>query len=256
MSVAEYLDQLRSRLRGADRDLLLAEAEDHLRDTVTAGLAAGLTQREAEEAAISAFGSIRAVVRAHRARRGKVAVLADVILAAWKLGSTGLIAVGASGIVAALFNHLNGPRFIGAAPAGARYPAASCQYWLSIYHHVHTCAQAAMLENSADAVSLRLLAGGLGLVLLGVYAVVRLCIRWTAEQHPRLPDPDLLSRDWFPALTALGSGGAALLMTVLLATRTYLGVPVGPGFFLSGIIAALAFCGAAIVTIGRRHQVS
>ena len=65
--VEEYLDQLYARLRCAPRDArrILAEAEDHLREAVTDGLAAGLTQAEAEQQAVSGFGSVRAVVRAH-----------------------------------------------------------------------------------------------------------------------------------------------------------------------------------------------
>jgi hypothetical protein len=50
-----YLAQLRASLRTRDADRILAEAEDHLHETVSAGLAAGLTEREAHEAAISAF---------------------------------------------------------------------------------------------------------------------------------------------------------------------------------------------------------
>jgi hypothetical protein len=65
--IGEYLDQIRAGLRAGAREaeLILAEAEDHLRETVTAGLAAGLTEREAQEAAISSFGSVGAVIRAH-----------------------------------------------------------------------------------------------------------------------------------------------------------------------------------------------
>ena len=47
---------------------MLAEAEDHLRESVAEGLAAGLSEREAQEHAVSSFGSVRAVVRAHDAR--------------------------------------------------------------------------------------------------------------------------------------------------------------------------------------------
>ena len=52
---------------------------------------------------MSGFGSVRAVVRAHDARLRRlptVAVLRDVILAAWRLGAIGLVAVGASGLIA------------------------------------------------------------------------------------------------------------------------------------------------------------
>ena len=107
--VEDYLDQLYAGLRGSPRRgrRLLAEAEDHLRQGVAEGLAAGLSQREAQEAAISSFGSVRAVVRAHQVQRQRVpglAVLADLVMSAWKLGSIGLLAVGASGLVVAGMN--------------------------------------------------------------------------------------------------------------------------------------------------------
>ena len=50
----------------------MAEAEDHLRETAAAGVAAGMTEIEAQEAAISAFGSVRAVVRAHQTKPGNL----------------------------------------------------------------------------------------------------------------------------------------------------------------------------------------
>jgi hypothetical protein len=72
--IEEYLDQLRAGLRAAPHqaEVILAEAEDHLRETAAAGLSIGMTEREAQEAAISSFGQVRAVVRAHQARHGRV----------------------------------------------------------------------------------------------------------------------------------------------------------------------------------------
>ncbi len=67
--IEEYLHQLRAGLRAAPHqaEVILAEAEDHLRETAAAGLAIGMTEREAQEAAISSFGQVRAVVRAYQA---------------------------------------------------------------------------------------------------------------------------------------------------------------------------------------------
>ena len=78
--VEEYLDQLYSRLRCAPRDArrILAEAEDHLRESVAEGLAAGMTESEAQQHAVSVFGSVRAVVRAHDARRRRAAHRRDL----------------------------------------------------------------------------------------------------------------------------------------------------------------------------------
>jgi hypothetical protein len=97
--IEQYLSRLRDELRTpADRTAeVLAEAEDHLRETVAAGTAIGMAEREAQEAAISAFGSVRAVVRAHR--RPSSAVVTDVAMAAWKLAAVYLLAVPVAGVL-------------------------------------------------------------------------------------------------------------------------------------------------------------
>jgi hypothetical protein len=98
----EYLSQLRAslRTRPAETSRILAEAEDHLRESVAAGLRAGMTDVEAQEAAVSAFGSVRAVVRAHQTRRARaIAVLGGCAMTSWKLAGLSLLAFGVSGLV-------------------------------------------------------------------------------------------------------------------------------------------------------------
>jgi hypothetical protein len=94
--IAGYLDQMRAGLRvpAAEAELILAEAEDHLRETAAAGREVGMTERAAQEAAISSFGPVRAVVRAHHARRGRLAAAAEAGLAAWKLAAVLLLTSG------------------------------------------------------------------------------------------------------------------------------------------------------------------
>jgi vacuolar-type H+-ATPase subunit H len=236
--VEDYLDQLYARLRCAPRDArrILAEAEDHLREAVTDGLAAGLTQAEAEEQAISSFGSVRAVVRAHDARLRRLpaaAVIRDVIMAAWRLGAIGLVAVGASGLIAGVMNLLFGRQFVGGAAGAVRYPAADCHRWLALWPHAHTCAQAVMLENSSDAVTLRLAAGVLGLAALAGYHLAR------------RRSPDLLPDSFTPtvAMTLFGVAGLGLAALsvdhTVLGMRSGLGTAAGAGFYLSGAIVAL-----------------
>ena len=234
--IGAYLGELRMRLRGPDAELVLAEAEDHLRESVAAGLAIGMSEREAQEAAISAFGPVRAVVRAHGLRKGYVA---DLVLMALKLGWTGMFAVAASGFAALAMNRLVGRSFVGGAPAGTRFAPAQCQYWLSIWHGAHSCGQAAMLESSSDAVSLRVLGGGAaGLVLLGGYLLASLywrrgCVR-------------VLPRALFPLAAAAAFTAGALVLVVCTFTGGPLGVPAGPGAYLSGaMVAAAAAAGYA-----------
>ena len=234
--IGAYLGELRMRLRGPDAELVLAEAEDHLRESVAAGLAIGMSEREAQEAAISAFGPVRAVVRAHGLRKGYVA---DLVLMALKLGWTGMFAVAASGFAALAMNRLVGRSFVGGAPAGTRFAPAQCQYWLSIWHGAHSCGQAAMLESSSDAVSLRVLGGGAaGLVLLGGYLLASLYWRRAGVR--------VLPRALFPLAAAAAFTAGALVLVVCTFTGGPLGVPAGPGAYLSGaMVAAAAAAGYA-----------
>jgi hypothetical protein len=241
--IQRYLAQLRAELPARDTDRILAEAEDHLRETVATGLAVGLTEAEAQEAAISSFGSVRAVVRAHATRPGNLirgrtprAVLGDLVLSAWKLGGIGLTAIGASGAVVALMNVTAGRPYVGQPQPGVTFPKASCVYWMSAWTHAHTCAQAAMLEASSDAVILRAAAGIIGLKLLTLYAVVRTIMR------NRGTEPGVLLAGCFPVLAAATFGGGALVLS--LAQLINFNVSYGPGFYLSGAIVA------AVVAIG------
>ena len=235
--IQQYLHQLRTSLRSRDAERIVAEAEDHLRETITAGLAAGLTEREAQEAAISSFGSVRAVVRAHVTRPGNLikgrtptAILGDLIMAAWKLGGIGLTAVGASGLVVALMNVTLGRAFTGQPPAGVTFPKASCAYWLAGWPGAHTCAQAAMLENSSDEVILRIFGGVFGLTVLGTYLTVRYI------QRLRGFGPSELLAGYFPVLAVSVFGAGALGLA--LAQLTGFTVDAGPGAYLSGAIVA------------------
>jgi hypothetical protein len=129
-------------------------------------------------------------------------------------------------------NRLFGRGFVGGAPAGARFAPAQCQYWLSIWHGAHTCAQAAMLESSSDAVSLRVIGGGLGgMVLLGAYLLALLYWRRGGVR--------VLPSGFFPLAAAAVFMVGALALVVCTFTGGPLGVPAGPGAYLSGALVGL-----------------
>jgi hypothetical protein len=171
--IGEYLGQLRAGLRVPSQEagLILAEAEDHLRQTAAAGLAAGLTEREAQEAAISSFGSVRAVIRAHEASRGRAAaVLGEAGLAAWKLVSILLLAGGVSGLLTGVIHALTGPPYVatGGVPIIAAGPGFRWLAWSSLV------AIGAALLAGYGAVRLRQRRRGLrrGPLLAGLFPVV------------------------------------------------------------------------------------
>ena len=240
--IEEYLSDLRASLELApdEAELVVAEAEDHLRETAACALAAGMTEQEAQLAAISAFGSVTAVVRAHASRlsgfiRGRtpLAILGDLVLAGWKLAGTGLIAVGISGLVVLLMNVAFGRAFTGQAPASVSFQKADCVYWMSLWPAAHTCATAHMLEASSDAVVLRAGTGVIGAVLLVAYGAVR----YVQRRHGR--GPVVVLAGYFPLLAACVFGAGALGLAV--AQLTGFAITQGPGTYLSGaIVAAVA----------------
>jgi hypothetical protein len=249
--IEEYLSDLRARLELAagEAELVVAEAEDHLRETEACGLAMGMTEHEAQLAAISAFGSVAAVVRAHASRpagftRGRTpaAILGDLILASWKLAGAGLLAVGVSGLVVALMNHVFGRAFTGQAPAGVLFQKADCAPWMSLWPAARTCATAHMLEASSEAVVLRVGAGVVGIALLVAYGVVRHVQRRLGK------GPVVVLAGYFPLLAACVFGASALGLA--LAQLTGFGIMQGPGTYLSGALVAAA----AAVWCGRKAR--
>jgi hypothetical protein len=132
--IEEYLRQLRAGLRAAPAEtgVILAEAEDHLRETAATGLATGMTEREAQEAAISSFGSVQAVARAHRARLAGVARPVDVAMAVWKLVSLLLLAGGVTGMAGVMLAVLAASGlhwyFLGFLPPSSTFPSSGGGY--------------------------------------------------------------------------------------------------------------------------------
>jgi hypothetical protein len=117
--IAGYLAELRAGLRvpPTEAELILAEAEDHLRETAAVGMTVGMTGLEAQQAAISSFGPVGAVVRAHRRR---TATAVDAAVAAWKLTALLATTAGAVGLATVFLQMRSGP----AGPPGMVVPVA------------------------------------------------------------------------------------------------------------------------------------
>jgi hypothetical protein len=119
--IAAYLDELRAGLRmpPGRAELVVAEAEDHLRETAAAGTAIGMTELEAQQAAISCFGPVWAVTRAHHLRGGAAG---EVAIAGWNLVAVLAVTVGFGGLanvgIRVLFGHPPaGAQLVGLGPA-------------------------------------------------------------------------------------------------------------------------------------------
>jgi hypothetical protein len=150
--IQQYLDELRLSLRIPEVGRILVEAEDHLRAATAAGMAKGLTEREAQQAAVAGFGPVREIVYAHQTRHGRVAaVLADLAIALWRVAAFYLLAAflwGLSGLLR------SGP-VCSAHPASCKVPTLVSE----------TSALAVLISWAATGVA--------GLAMLAAYFAVR-----------------------------------------------------------------------------------
>ena len=116
--IEDYLDELMRRSRADVRTTrrLIDEAADHLH-TVAAELQdGGLSRLDAEREAVRRFGPVSPIVRVGN-RRSVLTLVLETLRAAVFLGSCGLIAIGASGLVAFAMNVAFGESFVGGVTA-------------------------------------------------------------------------------------------------------------------------------------------
>ena len=237
--IDDYLDDLLLNLRLPPRDTrrLLAETEDHLQEAAAFLRAQGMTPAEAEHEAVRRFGpTVEVASAAGAARRPSgMALLVQGALACLTLAGVGLTAVGISGALAALTNVIAGPHLVGALPR--TYPASTCAYYLAAHPGTATCAQAAMWENSQDAVALRLLAG--------LFGVAVLFVAWAWRRASNGDRTTSALRDGVAAAFAAVAFGVAA--AILVGTAVDLAVQHGSGgtgFYFTGGITAVV--GAAL----------
>ncbi len=231
--IAGYLAELRAGLwvPVAEAELIVAEAEDHLCETAAAGLAVGMTELEAQQAAISSFGPVRAVVRAHRRR---TVTAGDAVMAAWRL--TGLLAtiVGAGGLAAIFLLH--SPTVWATGVRAVQDGPGVCQCSI---HMVPITSPAVMALPFVV-----MAAGGLALLATRQLATRQLAWRATSGRDPMSP---VVTASFFLLVTALMfalnvSGVGAFTnqsswLTPVSQGSSTTTVPLVPGAIVAGCLA-------------------
>jgi uncharacterized membrane protein (DUF485 family) len=254
--ITGYLAELRAGLwvSAAEAELIVAEAEDHLRETAAAGMTIGMTELEAHEAAISSFGPVRAVIRAHRRR---TVTAADAVMAAWKL--TGLLAaiVGAGGLAAIFLLH--SPPVWATGVRAAQDGPGVCQCSM---HMVPITSRAVMaLPFAATA------AGGLALLATRRLATRRLATRRLSRRGTSGRDhlSPAVTASFFLLVTSLmfalnvsGAGAVADQsgwLTPVSSGSATTTVPLVPGAIVAGCLAlAVGYGLQAALRLARRES--
>jgi hypothetical protein len=173
--VESFLDELLTAARALpvrDARYLLAETEAHLRDAVDAALQRGLSQHDAEMAALADFGTVTDLVGRERTRmRTPLRALAgQATRTAFVLGAIGAIAVGISGVIAGFLYWIGGASAIAPVPHASDLKASNCARWIGLTPG-SGCRAAAISDWADETVVYRIALGVLGGVALVLYAL-------------------------------------------------------------------------------------
>lgn len=239
--IERYLDDLVRALAGSPpRQLrhLLAEAEAHLRDDAAAGVEAGVSEHEAELAAVARFGPAGTVSAQERvqARTPYRRLVRQVIGSAVPLAAIAAIAIGVSGVLAAVLGALGGSRFVVDVTPGRTLAPSDCARWLDQNPGAANCHNAAVSDWMGEVVWYRIAVGVLGLVVLGAWLIVR---RRVSVRLPAIVT-DTVAATLFAA--------AALATTAIAVDLVAVNSGRASGQWISGAIAA----GAAAAVFAAR----
>lgn len=216
--IEQYLDELYAQLRTDPRSArrLLDEAADHLHGAAEELEQQGVPRLEAEREAVRRFGASARIARAD-ARRTFATLLFDTGKALTLLGGVGLVAVGLSGLLAAAMTALFGEQFVGGGLARSVFGSAPVP----------------VAEHAGDAVSLRVLAGMVGVVVLAVLWVLR-------RVRPETMRLRVLPVAYLDLVALVVFAGATLLLFAASTDQIVQHAGHGAGFFLSGAVVSLA----------------
>lgn len=149
------------------------------------------------------------------------------------LGAVGLVAVGLSGVLAAVAGRVFGASWVAGDPPAVRYSATRCRDFLEYVPRARSCEQAATVHHFAEVVDYRIAAGLVGAFILAACTyLMRRSSRWL--QTDELP----VAFDATIATVLFAAGGLWLIGYGM--DQTVLGYR-GAGFYLTGGVVAAVF---------------
>jgi hypothetical protein len=174
--IEDYLDRLLLSLSGSPRHVrhTLAEVEAHLHDAVAEELAAGRTQAEAEQAAVTRIGAVHAISgRPPQFSRPVAALLRRAALAGSLIGGVALVAYAVSAGLSWALAAWRGGEFVTAPFPPGSYTPADCARWLAGDPGARTCVTAMTSDHVGDIILRGAAAGVLGLLALVAFWFMR-----------------------------------------------------------------------------------
>lgn len=182
--IESYLDELLLRLRGHPRQArrLLSEVDGHLRESVEAGLAAGLDKPQAIDEALKRLGPPSAAARGLPSLMAYRVLLAQMTEAALLVISALLLAAGAAAIPAAMLGLTGNPGLVTGDSPRPALTQGRCQQLLHTFAG-SSCEQALAGHHLQEVIRNHLLTGWLGFLVLAAW--------WVLHAH-RKTQPALL----------------------------------------------------------------
>jgi HAAS domain-containing protein len=244
-----YLDRLFAQLRGSGTEVrrILTETEQHLREAATALEAHGADPLDAQKEAIRRFGKPRELAGDFRRMHGLLPSLPTLAQLTEKLAFLaviGLIAIGISGGVAALFGSVFGKPFVSGDAPGVVYTQARCADYLEYHPEAGTCARAAVAHHFDEVVWYRIDAGILGLLGLIAFFAIRRFNRKRFRGRAAIPDgfTGIVGAALF-GMAAAGLLGLGVLSAIF-------GQSNGAGDYISGgVVSLVAFAGFGLALL-------
>jgi len=239
--IERYLDELLVHLRGSPRSVrrMLAEAEAHLRDAVSAGAS--------PDEAIARFGDVRQVAARCSAQAGVPAgvLVRQLVLAAGLLCSLGFIAIGISGAITGVMDAVYGPKFVAGDLPTITYTPERCAEYHVLAPREPTCLAAAARHHADEVETSRVGAGVLGIAGLGAWYALRR--RWRTTPASGALPPALV-----PAVGAAVFGVAALTLASQAMQAVGWKSTSGLGQWLSASVVSAGFAAGFAVALVRQ----
>jgi hypothetical protein len=176
------------------------------------------------------------------ARRVPRPLVAALFVTLGRLAIVGMLAIGASGLLAWAMGASFGKAFVAGDPPGVTYTTDRCADLAEYAPGAKTCEEAAVVHHFGETVTSRLAAGVLGLLAIGPFVWIRRRLR---------PRPDALPRGFEATIgtAVFGLAGGGLLLAGL-GTLTE-GAAHGAGALLSGAVLALGVAAAYALSLWR-----
>jgi hypothetical protein len=155
------------------------------------------------------------------------------------LFGVGMLAIGASGVLALAMRAAFGDPFVAGDPVGVTYTPSRCADFIEYAPHAADCEAAASAHHAGEVVDLRIAAGLLGAVVLAT--------RWLVRRGRVPSEPPVLPEGFVATIGASLFGAAAVLLGGEgLGVLVFDGPNHGPGQWISaGVVSLVVFAAFA-----------